>query len=67
MRHGTVDQFEADKSYGFIKDDLTQAKYFVFRTAVQAPGHPRLQPGQRVKFQLAAGKRGLQCVNVYLE
>lgn len=66
MRHGVVEQFDQDKSYGFIKDDLTHAKYFVFRTAIQAK-QQRLQVGQRVSFQLAQGKRGLQCVNVYLD
>lgn len=67
MRHGVVDQFDQDKSYGFIKDDLTHAKYFVFRTAIQSEEQKRLHVGQRVHFQLAQGKRGLQCVNVYLD
>ncbi|MCT7830991.1 MAG: cold shock domain-containing protein, partial [Lactobacillus iners] len=27
----------------------------------------RLEVGQRVRYQLAQGKKGLQCINVYVE
>ncbi len=67
MRTGIVKQFNHDQSFGFIEDDLTHANYFVFKTAIQTPGVTRLEPGQAVAYQLAEGKKGLQCVNVYLQ
>lgn len=62
MRHGIVKQFDDGASYGFILDDENQKSYFVFYTALQ--GVKRLEVGQKVVYELAQGKNGLQCVNV---
>ncbi|WP_294757055.1 cold-shock protein [uncultured Lactobacillus sp.] len=66
MRYGTVKQFDRNSSFGFITDIENQKSYFVFYTAIKEEGYRRLQVGQKVKYQLAQGKNGLQCVNVYL-
>lgn len=66
MRYGKVKQFDRNSSFGFITDDENQKSYFVFYTAIKEDGYRRLQVGQKVKYQLAQGKNGLQCVNVYL-
>ncbi|CAM3104593.1 cold shock protein (beta-ribbon, CspA family) [Lactobacillus bombicola] len=66
MRLGTVKQFDQNSSFGFIEDDQNHKSYFVFYTAIKEEGYRRLQVGQKVKYQLAQGKNGLQCVNVYL-
>ncbi|WP_294880987.1 cold shock domain-containing protein [uncultured Lactobacillus sp.] len=66
MRYGTVKQFDRNSSFGFITDNENQKSYFVFYTAIKEEGYRRLQVGQKVKYQLAQGKNGLQCVNVYL-
>lgn len=66
MRLGTVKQFDQNSSFGFIEDDQNHKSYFVFYTAIKEEGYCRLQVGQKVKYQLAQGKNGLQCVNVYL-
>ena len=66
MRYGKVKQFDRNSSFGFITDDENQKSYFVFYTAIKEEGYRRLQVGQKVKYQLAQGKNGLQCVNVYL-
>ncbi len=66
MRFGVVKQFDPESSYGFIRDDQNQKSYFVFYTAIKQAGYKRLKVGQKVKYQLAQGKNGLQCVNVYL-
>ena len=66
MRSGKVKQFDRNSSFGFITDDENQKSYFVFYTAIKEEGYRRLQVGQKVKYQLAQGKNGLQCVNVYL-
>lgn len=66
MRTGVVKQFAEKASFGFIEDDQNQKSYFVFYTAIKEEGYKRLEVGQRVRYQLAQGKRGLQCINVYL-
>lgn len=66
MRLGTVKQFDNGSSYGFIEDDQNHKSYFVFYTAIKEECYKRLEVGQKVEFQLAQGKKGLQCVNVYL-
>ena len=66
MRYGTVKQFDRNSSFGFISDNENQKSYFVFYTAIKEEGYRRLQVGQKVKYQLAQGKNGFQCVNVYL-
>ena len=66
MRYGKVKQFDRNSSFGFITDDENQKSYFVFYTAIKEEDYRRLQVGQKVKYQLAQGKNGLQCVNVYL-
>ncbi|MBT8855094.1 cold-shock protein, partial [Lactobacillus delbrueckii subsp. bulgaricus] len=50
----------------FIEDDQNHKSYFVFYTAIKEEGYKRLEVGQRVRYQLAQGKHGLQCINVYL-
>lgn len=66
MRTGVVKQFEPKATFGFIEDDRNHKSYFVFYTAIKEEGYKRLEVGQRVRYQLAQGKNGLQCVNVYL-
>ena len=66
MRTGVVKQFEPKASFGFIEDDQNHKSYFVFYTAIKEEGYKRLEAGQRVRYQLAQGKNGLKCINVYL-
>ncbi len=66
MRTGVVKQFEPKASFGFIEDDQNHKSYFVFYTAIKEEGYKRLEAGQLVRYQLAQGKNGLQCINVYL-
>lgn len=67
MRTGTVKQFDDNSAFGFIEDDLTHAAYFVFYKSIKEEGYKKLEVGQRVCYQLAQGKKGLQCINVYIE
>lgn len=67
MRTGTVKRFDSAAGFGFIDDDLTKASYFVFYTAIKENGYKSLEIGQRVRYQLAQGKKGLQCINVYID
>lgn len=53
MASGAVKWFDGKKGYGFITPDLGPRDVFVHVTAVTAAGVQRLQPGQRVEFELA--------------
>ncbi len=63
---GTVKWFNDARGYGFISrpggGDL-----FVHYSAIQGDGYKSLVEGQEVEFELAAGKNGLQAVNVTKE
>ena len=67
MSTGTVTQFDENAPYGFIEDDLTHSTYFAFYKSIKEDGYKRLEVGQRVRYQLAQGKKGLQCINIYVD
>ena len=53
MATGVVKWFDGKKGYGFITPDLGPRDVFVHVSAVNAVGLARLQPGQRMDFELA--------------
>lgn len=53
MATGSVKWFDGKKGYGFIAPDLGPRDVFVHVSAVNAAGLARLQPGQRLDFELA--------------
>lgn len=53
MASGAVKWFDGKKGYGFITPDLGPRDVFVHISAVAAAGLERLEPGQRVDFELA--------------
>lgn len=63
MEQGTVKWFNDEKGYGFISresgDDV-----FVHFSAIQGDGFKTLEEGQKVSFDVEAGDRGPQAVNV---
>ncbi|HCA89779.1 MAG: cold-shock protein [Legionellaceae bacterium] len=63
---GHVKWFNDDKGYGFISRDNGQDDVFVhFRSIVDtAPGRKTLTEGQRVKFVVTKGTKGLQAEEV---
>lgn len=60
---GTVKWFNDGKGYGFIsregKDDV-----FVHYSAIQGQGFKSLAEGDEVEFEVEAGPKGAQAVNV---
>ncbi|KRM89114.1 cold-shock protein [Liquorilactobacillus vini] len=68
MLTGKVNSFNQARGYGFITpDDDPAAAIFVHFSAIQTTGFKTLQPGQQVKFLIAAGKNGQQAVNVLVD
>lgn len=53
MASGAVKWFDGKKGYGFITPDLGPRDVFVHISALVDAGLERLQPGQRLDFELA--------------
>jgi CspA family cold shock protein len=64
MAQGTVKWFNGEKGYGFITQDSGEADVFVHFSAIQADGYRSLDENQRVEFDVAQGKKGLEAQNV---
>jgi CspA family cold shock protein len=60
---GTVKWFDASKGYGFILRDAGP-EIFVHYRSILGEGHRVLYEGQRVKFVIAQGRKGLQAEEV---
>ena len=67
MATGVVKWFDGKKGYGFITPDLGPRDVFVHVSAVNAAGLARLQPGERMDFELAQDGDGrLIALGLYL-
>ena len=58
MATGTVKWFNPVKGYGFITPDEGGSDAFVHISAVERAGLSTLQEGQKVSFDLEAGRNG---------
>ena len=58
MATGTVKGFNPVKGYGFITPDEGGQDAFVHISAVERAGLSTLQEGQKVNFDLEAGRNG---------
>jgi CspA family cold shock protein len=61
MKNGTVKFFNAEKGFGFIKEDNGQ-EIFVHATGLQED----IRENDTVTFDVQDGKKGLNAVNVKL-
>ena len=63
MATGTVKFFNAEKGFGFISreqgDDV-----FVHFSNISGNGYRTLEPGQKVEFETAPGRKGEEAKNV---
>ncbi len=58
MATGTVKWFNPVKGYGFIAPDNGSKDAFVHISQVERAGLSTLQEGQRVEYELVAGRNG---------
>jgi CspA family cold shock protein len=58
MATGTVKWFNAQKGYGFIQPDEGGGDVFVHISAVEQAGMQSLNEGQKISYELEAGKQG---------
>ncbi len=58
MPTGTVKWFNPTKGFGFIEPDEGGADAFVHISAVERAGLPPLQEGQKVQYEMEAGRNG---------
>ncbi len=60
---GTVKWFNAEKGYGFIKDEEGK-DIFVHFSSINSDGYKTLEEGQKVTYDLVESNRGPQAKNV---
>lgn len=60
---GTVKWFNAEKGYGFIKDEEGK-DIFVHFSSINSDGYKTLEEGQKVTYNLVESDRGPQAKNV---
>jgi CspA family cold shock protein len=62
MKKGTVKFYNAQKGFGFIKEDGTGTEIFVHSTGLQ----DTVRENDAVVYEVTEGKKGLNAVNVKL-
>lgn len=58
MANGTVKWFNSTKGYGFIEPEDGSGDVFVHISAVERAGMQTLREGQKISFELVAGRDG---------
>lgn len=66
MSTGTVKFFNQEKGYGFILQDDGEKDLFVHCSQITDEGSTTLLEGQKVKYEIGEGKKGLCATNVTL-
>ncbi|WP_426235416.1 cold shock domain-containing protein [Pseudomonas sp. TWP3-2] len=72
MAVGTVKWFNNAKGFGFINTDAPQGKdedgkdidFFAHYSAIEMDGYKTLKAGQKVKFEMVQGPKGLHAVKI---
>ena len=63
---GYVKWFDIGKGYGFIspEDEKIKEDIFVHFSSIMMNGFKKLDPGDKVEFEIISGERGLEASNV---
>lgn len=64
MPTGRIKYFNLDKGFGFIAQDSSEEDVFLHSSAIKNADYEELRVGQRVKFIVVEGDRGLVAKNV---
>jgi cold shock protein len=64
MPQGTVKWFSDEKGYGFIKPDDGSDDLFVHHSGIAGDGFKSLDEGDKVTYEEAQGRKGMQAQNV---
>lgn len=64
METGTVKWFSNAKGYGFISPDDGGGDVFAHFSAIAMEGYRTLKRGQKVKFEVTNGPKGLLAANI---
>lgn len=64
MASGTVKWFDEKKGFGFIIPDEGGSDLFVHHTNIVGEGFRTLKDGQKVEFEAAQGKKGMEATEV---
>lgn len=64
MSSGTVKWFNEKKGFGFITPDGGGDDLFVHHTNISGEGFRTLADGQKVEYDAAQGKKGMEATNV---
>ena len=67
MPIGTVKWFNPDKGFGFIAPEDGSKDVFVHISEVEGAGLRALHEGDRVQYELAPGRKGMQAVKLSME
>lgn len=58
MAIGTVKWFNPTKGYGFVEPAEGGKDVFLHRSALESAGIPSVSEGQKIEYELAAGREG---------
>ena len=64
MPQGTVKWFNHEKGYGFIRPDDGGEDLFVHYSGIAGEGFKSLDEGDKVTYEEAQGRKGMQAQNV---
>jgi cold shock protein len=64
MPQGTVKWFNSEKGYGFITPDDGSEDLFVHYSAISGSGFRSLDEGEKVTYEAARGRKGMEAKNV---
>jgi cold shock CspA family protein len=60
IKKGKLEFYNNDKGYGFIKEDVTNDKFFVHVSSING----EIIEGDKISFELEQGPKGLNAVRV---